>query len=131
VAARPALHVEGLKELRRAVVRARDKEIGRELRAVNRSIAQRIVDRALPRVPVRSGRLRSSVKAIATQSSASGKAGSASRVPYAPAIHWGWPRRNITANRFLTDAAADVEQGVVEEYGEALSSLWRDLSARR
>ena len=27
------------------------------------------------------------------------------RSPYAGAIHWGWPARNITAQPFLTDAA--------------------------
>ena len=30
-------------------------------------------------------------------------------VPYAGAIHWGWPARNISAQPFLTDAAKQTE----------------------
>ena len=37
-------------------------------------------------------------------------------VPYAGAIHWGWPARNIRAQPFLTNAAASTEPTWVAQY---------------
>ena len=37
-------------------------------------------------------------------------------VPYAGAIHWGWPARNISAQPFLTDAAKATEPTWTRQY---------------
>ena len=37
-------------------------------------------------------------------------------MPYAGAIHWGWPARNIVGQPFLTDAAKATEPIWVAQY---------------
>jgi HK97 gp10 family phage protein len=121
--AQPAIKVEGLTELRRKLRQLGDKDLKKQLRDTNKSLAQKIIDAALPNVPVRTGRLKATVKAAGNEKGAIGKAGTPARVPYAAAIHWGWRRRGIRANPFLTDAAARVEGHVVEEYEKDLQAL--------
>lgn len=123
------VEVEGASELRRAIRQARASDIARRLRAANKTIAQEIVDRALPHVPVRSGRLKASVKAASTITAAMGKAGSPVRVPYAPVIHWGWPARSIPRRPFLSDAAASVEDDVADRYLAELDKALEELRA--
>jgi hypothetical protein len=68
--------------------------------------------------PHRSGRLVGNIRAGATQKAAFVRAGGA-RVPYAGPVHWGWPKRNITANPFMTKAAQQTEPrwlAVYEDY---------------
>ena len=106
----PTVRVEGLKELSKALREAQDKELPKQLREANREIAKRVVDRAEPNVPRRTGRLASSVKALASATSASVKAGTPSRTPYAPVIHWGWAAHGIPSTPFLTDAADSISR---------------------
>lgn len=124
-----AIEVEGAKELRKIFRDLGDKDLGRQLRDANRAVADMVVEAAVPEVPVRSGRLRDSVKGRATQTTAYGKAGSA-RVPYAAAIHWGTGPRpgtrgphNITGRPFLWDAADRVVDRAVKEYEDAVQSI--------
>lgn len=125
--------VDGLDQLRRQV-RQINPDLGRELRATNKSVAEMVVQAALPNVPVRSGRLRRSVKATATQKAAYGKAGTPARVPYAAAIHWGEGagnvgggasrrNRNIQGRPFLWDAADRTINRAVAEYEDAIQDL--------
>lgn len=118
-----SMEVEGLKELQKQIRDLGDAELRKQLREANKSVAQMVVDQALPNVPVRSGKLRASLKASATQTSAYGKAGSSVRVPYAAAIHWGYPSRHIRAAPFLWDAADAVLNRAVKEYEDQLQSL--------
>lgn len=54
------------------------------------------------------GKLAASVRPSGTQSAAIVRAGFAS-VPYAAPIHWGWPKRNIKAQPWISEAAQDTE----------------------
>jgi phage gpG-like protein len=126
--ATPAVQIDGLRELRSAVRKAQDVEIKAAVKDANVTLAKRVVAKALPNVPVRTGRLRASVRALGNQSGALGKAGGAS-VPYAAAIHWGWRARHIRPRPFLTDAADSLEQAAVDEYADALETIVRHLSA--
>lgn len=100
----PHLQVRGADRLRRTLKRAGvDLD---ELKAVNRDVAG-IVTRAA-RPPQRTGRLAATVRPGATRRAAIVRAGRAT-VPYAGVIHWGWPRRNITAQPFLSRAATATE----------------------
>jgi hypothetical protein len=54
-------------------------------------------------VPVKSGRLKATLRAGRGKTKAVVRAGFAS-VPYAGVQHYGWPARNISAKPFLTDA---------------------------
>lgn len=136
----PEWRVEGLKELRRELRQIRDKELDKQLKKANESIAKEIVAKALPNVPVRSGRLRASVKGVGRVSGAVGKAGSPSRVPYAATIHWGRKRGNVWGGRmgnnpvkgrpFLTDAAASIEQDVADRYMDEIDRVLDAVRAR-
>lgn len=125
----PTIVVDGLRALQRAIRETNDTGLRAALKAVNKVIADKVVARALPNVPRRSGRLAARVKALAGERSASVKAGTPSATPYAPPVHWGWPKRHIKAQPFLTDAAASVERGVADDYEAALNELWAKVSA--
>ena len=133
-----SIEVEGAKELRSILRQIGDKDLKTGLRLANKTVSQLVVDEALPNVPVRTGRLRQSVKALATQSAAYGKAGSG-RVPYAAAIHWGEgtgnvnystgatvgrAARNIRGRPFLWDAADKVINRAVTTYEDAIQDLF-------
>ena len=125
-----SVEVENLKELQAQIRALGDVELRRQLREANKNVAQMVVDAALPDVPVRSGKLRASVKASATQTAAYGKAGSPARVPYAAAIHWGTGSRsarrgphNITGRPFLWEAADRTINRAVREYEDQIQQL--------
>ena len=125
-----SVEVEGAKELQARIRDLGDAALRKELRDANKSVAQAVVDAAVPNVPVRSGRLRQSVKASATQTAAYGKAGSPARVPYAAAIHWGTGPRpgsrgphNIVGRPFLWDAADQTINRAVREYEDMIQEL--------
>lgn len=82
------LEVIGLENLRKQIARAQDAGMKKSLRDANKSAAQVVVKRALPLVPVKTGRLRSSVRALGSQAKANVRAGNTS-VRYAAAVHWG------------------------------------------
>lgn len=111
------------KALRAALREIGDAGLKKELSAANKSAAEVVADRALPSVPVRTGRLRQSVKALATQTSGSVKAGSAA-VPYAAAIHFGRKTGGfIKARPFLWNAAEDAREQATGEYAQAIDRL--------
>lgn len=125
-----SFRVEGLREIQSAIRRAKDVELNKELREANKTVAKAVVSKALPNVPRQSGRLAGSVKALASATSASVKAGTPSQVPYAGVIHWGWDAHGITSRPFLTDAADSVEREVADDYAEALQRVYDTFSAR-
>lgn len=125
--------VDGLDELRRDLGRV-NPELRKELRTIHKSISEMVVRAALPNVPVKTGKLRASVKAQATQKAAYGKAGSPVRVPYAAAIHWGEGagnvgggssrrNRNIPGRPFLWNAADQTINRAVREYEDQIQDL--------
>lgn len=85
------IRVLGLKELRKALKDA-PKEIKKMMKDGGKQAANIVADQAKIEVPVRTGRLRNSIKATSTGDKASVKAGTAARVPYAGTIHFGWQR---------------------------------------
>jgi len=134
-----AVQLEGLKELVRDLQGAEKKEIPKALRKANKRLAEKIVKLALPDVPVRSGRLKASVKALARPTAAMGKAGSPSRVPYAPGIHWGQKTMRRAGKRiphlvrgrpFLYDAAQKVERDVINEYERDIQYVLDEVRGR-
>lgn len=74
-----------------------------------------VVTRARAGAPKRSGRLAGSI----TSGTESGDVVVFSRLIYAPVIHNGWPRHNISANPFLARGLADSRDGIVREYTDA------------
>lgn len=97
-----ALKVTGGRELR-ATLKKAGLDL-QDLKDAHQQVADMVRDIAAANAPVRSGRLRNSVRASGTKTSAIVRAGTARTVPYGPAVHWGWPNRNIAPNPFLWDA---------------------------
>lgn len=80
-----------------------------ELKATNAKVAGIVATRGRGEAPIGpTGRLAGSVRPGATKTMAVVRAGYA-RVPYAGPIHWGWPKRNIEAQPFLSEAATGTE----------------------
>lgn len=68
------------------------------------------------------GRLKSSVRVSGTNSAAIIRAGFAS-VPYAPPIHWGWQRRGISANPWISAAAQNTESTWFDAYTSGVDQV--------
>lgn len=117
------IQVDGLRDLQRQFAKL-GAETKRELREVNLEAAKSVVPAAAHRVPVRTGRLRRSVRARASQRDARVVAGGKA-VPYAPVIEFGNPRRGIAPQPFLFPAARSERPRVVALYRHALDRLIR------
>lgn len=87
------IQVDGLDELKRALKNA-PKDIRKEFKDLQKPIANQLLSEAVQRVPVKSGALRSSLKAYTTLYAAGVRSGN-SKVQYGNFIHWGangWPK---------------------------------------
>ena len=122
--------VDGLKELQKEIRRTEDVELKKQLRLANKEAAQVVADQAKVEVPRRSGRLARSIGTQASQTSASVKAGTAARVPYAGPIHFGWPKRNIRPQPFLYEAMDKRIGEVRRAYEKSLEKLGKSLSSK-
>lgn len=123
---RPAIEVEGAKELR-AAMRRMDGRLD-DLKDVHRAAGEIVASAARAIVPRRSGRLGETIRVDRRASGASVLAGR-SRVPYAGPIHFGWPRRNIEPQPFLYDALDSRRDEVAAKYAAAVGVLVRKLDA--
>lgn len=99
----PVVRVEGADRLR-ATMRAAGVKL-RDLSAVNRRTAAKVVQAAAPSAPRRTGVLAASVRPQGTQRVAAMR----STLVYAPPIHFGWPGHNIAPQPWLYDAAVATE----------------------
>ena len=122
--------VDGLKELQKEIRQTEDVELKKRLRLANKEAAQVVADQAKVEVPRRSGRLARSIGVQASQTSASVKAGTAARVPYAGPIHFGWPKRNIRPQPFLYEAMDKRIGEVRRAYEKNLGKITKDLSSK-
>lgn len=134
-----SIEVEGAKELARLLRQIGDKDLQRALRDAHKASAAVVRDEAQQSVPVRSGRLRSSLKVSATQKGASVRAGSA-KVPYAATIAFGRKTGNVGSppgNRkgpnvvkgrpFLTSALDRKRSEVVGVYRAEIEKVLRRI----
>lgn len=95
-----------------------------ELKAINKEAAEIVADAARLFVPRQSGKLASTIRTTATARAGGVRFGNRS-APYANPVHWGWPRRNIRGQPFLTDAAYLTEPDFVRLY-QAHLDHWID-----
>lgn len=118
-----AVHVSGLREITRAMEKAGvDVE---ELKDAMGAVAAEAATTMQGFVPTRTGRLRGSVRGNRAKGKAIVTAGTA-RVPYAGAVQYGWPRRNIKPARYVerTDAVMDDRAAAILEAG------WEEIANR-
>lgn len=105
--------VEGAARLRRTL-RAAGLDLS-DLKTANAAASKTAAGAARPFTPVRSGALLRSVRSSGTLTAGIIRAGRKS-VPYAGAIHWGWPAHGITAQPFLTEGARASEPVWIKLY---------------
>lgn len=127
---KPAIEIEGGRKARRALREAGDDMT--ELKALHRSLADDVAGTAKTKVPVRSGRLRNSIRGSGTKTAARVRAGNNRKsgptsVPYAAPIHFGWSSRGIKPQPFLYEALDIRRQEVVDAYNSQI----RDIIRRR
>jgi hypothetical protein len=117
------VHVEGLREITRAMERAGvDVE---ELKDVMGSIAAEASRVMQGFTPTRTGALRNSIRGNRAKGKAEVTAGKA-RVPYAAPIFYGWPKRNIKPSRTIerTDEVMD------DRVAQMLADGWNEIAKR-
>ncbi|WP_172385211.1 HK97-gp10 family putative phage morphogenesis protein [Streptomyces sp. MNP-20] len=131
-----SVQVEGLNQLKRTLRQLKDKDLSKAVRQANKDAAEVVRPDAQRGVPQRTrtpkdnkkyrpGKLARSVKVVASANSAAIKAGTASRAPYAGAIHFGYPKRGIKPNRFLYRAMARNSAEVSQTYEREISAVLR------
>jgi len=127
-----SVKIEGLsklqKDLRKLSTDALDlnKE---EFLATNKKVAEIIIGESKKFVPVLTGALAQSVRNASTKKSAKVRAGSVA-VPYAGAIHFGWPSRGIRPNPFLYDAIDRRRDEVRDRYVDLIDALTKKYDLR-
>jgi hypothetical protein len=110
----------GNKELRRTMKKAG--EDLSDLKDVHQAVGALVAGVAQGLAPKRSGALAGSIRPTRAAAGVAIKAGGAG-IPYANPIHWGWPKRNIAANPFLSDAATQSEAQWVALYETELEKI--------
>ncbi|WP_219732108.1 hypothetical protein [Streptomyces finlayi] len=112
----------------------RDKELNKAVREANKASGEVLIPQAKRESPdgrrdaksskkYRPGKLDKSIKVTASAKGAVIKAGSASRVPYAAQVHFGWPSRGQRANRFLFRAMARKSTQVAATYERRIAAV--------
>lgn len=120
----PGMTVEGGARLRRTLKQSgSDLE---ELKDANKQAADIVHKRGRGTAPRRSGALAASMRVGATKTQGVIRAGNnrktATGVPYANVIHWGWPKRNIAAQPWLSEAAEDTQEEWIDVYSDLVEA---------
>lgn len=135
MAGEAVVSIEGANELARLIRKLGDDELRKMLRTANKRAAEIVVRKAEPHVPVRTGKLKASLRATGTQRVGDARAGGA-RAPYAAAVHWGRRRGNVGSspgnhkgpnvvqkNPFLYDAAQQSTGEIVDVYTQEVNRV--------
>lgn len=97
-----------------------------ELKSVNRQAAQIALPAVTGRTPVRTGRLRGSVRVGATRRAGVIRAGSKA-VPYAGVINYGWPAHHITPRLFVNAGVATSENAWMRVYEQFVEQTMKQV----
>jgi hypothetical protein len=122
----PVVRVEGGRKLRGAL-KAAESALLDDLQALHSRIGQTVAPAAAANAPRRSGTLAGTVRTSGTKAGALIRAGYAA-VPYAGPIHWGWPKRNIVAQPFLSEAAQATEPQWLADYLREVQGILGDAA---
>ena len=117
-----AIEVKGLKELNRALLNVGD-DLS-DLKNANEALGKIVADRAAALVPVRTGKLKKTIKAVRSDKKVRIAAGSAS-VRYAPIIEFGWGKRNIRPQSYLYKAAGQLREEIKTKFEDNIKELIR------
>lgn len=120
-----SIQLKGVRQLSRQLKKAgADLD---DLKEENKKAADIVKDEATPHAPVRSGRLKKTLRSSGTRQYGVVRLGTKA-VPYAGPIHFGWPKRNITAQPFVSQAAKDAEAEWAQIYQNAVDKIIADIT---
>jgi hypothetical protein len=122
------LKVQGLKQAIRAL-----QDIGvpaAEIKAAGTQSGELVANQARSIVPIRTGRLRDSIRVSKALTKISISAGNNTRVPYANPIHWGWFRQHIKPQPFFIKALGLTRDQVYQNYYKTLDTLIKKQSTK-
>ena len=94
-----------------------------EIKLAGAEAGELVANEARGLVPVRSGKLRNTIRVSKALNRVSVSAGNNGRVPYANPIHWGWFKRNILPQPFFTKALGITRDQVYQNYYQQLDKL--------
>jgi hypothetical protein len=94
-----------------------------EIKAAGSEAGELVAGQARLLAPVRSGRLRNSIRVSKALNRVSVSAGNNKSVPYANPIHWGWFKRNIKPQPFFVKALGITRDEVYQNYYRSLDKL--------
>ncbi|HEY7821973.1 MAG TPA: hypothetical protein VIG24_04025 [Acidimicrobiia bacterium] len=128
---RPQLELVGYRQLKKELRQLGDEAVA-SLKQTNKEAADLVADTARPDIPVRSGRLKGTLRTTGTMRGGVVRMGRKA-VPYAGPIHFGWPNRPnqakgwrggpIAPNPFLYEAMDERVQDVMDLYSKYLETL--------
>lgn len=121
--------IKGLNSTIRALRKAGTPDA--EIKAAGKDSGEIIASTARGFAPVRTGKLRDSIRVSSTLRKVSVVAGNnrttKSGIPYANPIHWGWAARNIKPQPFFIDALKEKRDQVQKVYFDNLDRLFKKL----
>lgn len=94
-----------------------------EIKAAGTAAGELVANEARTLVPVRTGKLRDTIKVSKALNSVSIRAGNNGKVPYANPIHWGWYKRHIRPNPFFAKALGITRTEVFQAYYAQIDKL--------
>ncbi len=94
-----------------------------ELKAAGSQAGEVVAREARTLVPVRTGKLRNSIRVSKALTKVSVSAGNNGKIPYANPIHWGWFKRNIKPQPFFIKALGITRDEVYRNYYRTLDTL--------
>jgi HK97 gp10 family phage protein len=108
-----------------------------EIGLASQEAGEIVASRARSLVPVRTGRLRSSIKTLKQARKVIVRAGNERSVPYANPIHWGWNydrvnlrQRNIRPRPFFTNALTTTRSQVYKKFFDSMEKLFQKYSTK-
>jgi hypothetical protein len=122
----PVVRVEGGRKLRGAL-KAAEGALLDDLQALHARIGSTVTPVAAANAPRRSGALAGTIRSSGTKAGAVIRAGYAA-VPYAGPIHWGWPKRHIEPQPFLSEAAQATEPQWLADYLSEVQGILDDAA---
>lgn len=128
------VQIEGLASVKRQMGKlSQDVDYrAQEFLPVNRAIADAVAGDAKQFVPVLSGALSASIRALSSKTSARVRVGGV-KIPYAGPIHYGWAQRGIRPQPFLLDAIDKRRGEIKDRYDKLINTLIKkyDLDDKR
>ena len=117
------IEIDGGPRLRKAFRSAGD-DLS-DLKELNKKVADIVAGQAKSEVPIRTGRLKDTIRGAGTKTQGVVRAGYA-RIPYAGPIHFGWRKRNIQPQPFLYEALDKRRNEVFDRYNKEVRGILKD-----